>query len=190
MKLTEAQLPVQFLCEVADMIQPLASDPPCQHWLCSDATFSYCWPCARLARWFELDRMGPPPPASDWYERTEVEEEIIEGIDGGDWYSGESDTPQYCEMCGCLLRFSLTASGVDYTYEGFDPPSIGPEVFDNPDAIYELHEMLSQGAWVREAALVDALIKTATVVKALAADRAGITETGRKALALAEGEGK
>lgn len=175
-RVAEAEKPVRFLCEVADMIQPLASDPPCQHWLESDATFSYCWPCARLARWFEMDRMGPPPPQSHWYDRSAVEEEIIDGIDGGDWYSGESDTPQHCEMCGCLLSFSLTNYGVSYTYEGFEAPSIRPEVLNNPDAVYELHEMLSQGAWIDDREMIAALIDTANAVKAAYAGRAAISQ--------------
>lgn len=164
--------PIKLLCEVADMIHPFASDPPCQHWLCSDATYSYCWPCARLARWFEMDRVGPPPPPMPWYDRTEIDEEIVEGIDGGDWYSGESDTPQSCEMCHCLLRFSLTSYGVSYTMEGFEAPSIGPELFDNANAVYEIEQMLNHGAWDKDPELVAALMDTAEAVKAAFASRA------------------
>lgn len=165
MDVATVELPNKLLCEVADMIHPFASDPPCQHWLCSDATFSYCWPCARLARWFEMDRMGPPPPPSDWFDRSKTDEEILEGIDGGDWYSGESDTPQSCEMCHCLLRFSLTSYGVAYTMEGFEAPSIGPEILDNADAVYEIEQILSHGAWCEEPELVTALMDVAEAVK-------------------------
>ncbi len=168
--------PIRMLCEVADKLRPLESDPPCQHWLCSDATYSYCWPCARLARWFEMDRMGPLPPPSEWYNRSEVEEEINEGIDGGDWYSGESDTPQSCEMCHRLLRFSLTSYGCSYTLEGFEAESIGPETLANPDAVYELRQMLDQGAWDKDDELTAELVRTATRVNEILASRAALTE--------------
>jgi hypothetical protein len=115
-----------------------------------------------------------------WYDRTEVDEEIVEGIDGGDWYSGESDTPQSCEMCHCLLRFSLTSYGVGYTMEGFEASSISPEIFDNADAVYELEQMLSQGAWCEESELVAALMDTAEAVKTALAARSALAQSEEK----------
>jgi hypothetical protein len=108
---------------------------------------------------------GEPPPESEFlFACDEVEQEIRDGISGGDWYSGESDTPQYCEGCGCLLRFCLTSYGVSYTYEGFEADKIDSATISNPDAVYELCEMLERGAWSthrREIAALKATAKAA-----------------------------
>ena len=106
--------------------------------------------------------MGPPlPPETEWYNRSDVEEEICDGIDGGDWYSGISDTPQFCESCGQILKFRLTAYGVEYTLEGFAAASIGPETIANSAAVYELREMFEAGAWSEDRDLRRELRKTA-----------------------------
>lgn len=165
------QRPVKFLCEVADMLAPLACEPPPQHWLSSDATYSYCYSCARLARWLEMDVIGPVPPPSNSWDRDETEERILEGIEGGNFYSGESDTPQSCETCGCTLRFSLTSYGVEYTLEGFEASTIDPSNLENPDCVYELREMLDHGAWHKDDALVAEIVATATVVRQMLASR-------------------
>lgn len=171
--------PVKILLKVADRLRPLTCFPPPQHWLNSDATCSYCWGCARKARWEEMGLEGDlPADEGVRFDRSKVEEEICSGIDGGSWYSGESDTPQACETCGVTLAFHLTAYGVSYTIEGFEADSIDAQTLSNPDAIYSLREMLEQGAWVEDDNLVDQLKATATVVRRLLIERHRRASTG------------
>jgi hypothetical protein len=87
-------------------------NPPDQHWLDSDATFSYCWPCARQARWEEMGNVGPAPFETAFYYRDPIEENIRDGIDGGVGYSGTSDTTVQCEACGDTLHYWLTDYGI------------------------------------------------------------------------------
>lgn len=154
----------------ADLIAPLAIDAPSQHWLNSDATFSYCWPCARKAAWAEVGDGGecPAEPERTW-ENNKVEEKIAEAIDGGTWYSGTSDTPQSCETCGCTLSFSLTAYGVEYTLEGFEADSLMLDNLANPSCVYELKEMFDGIENIEDdnQALLDAIYDSAVMVRQL-----------------------
>jgi len=114
--------------QLYELVPPL--DPPPLHWLDSDATYSYCWPCARKARWHEMGNVGEPPIESDWWNRDPIEENIRSGIDGG-FDSSPSDTPEACETCGCTLRHTLTDYGVAAELDHFaaNPGfvTIGPE---------------------------------------------------------------
>ena len=79
-------------------------EPPYQHWLAgegSDAGPSYCRPCADKA----------------------VANGEGEFVDGG-FPGAEDDTCQHCEICGCLLHYSLTDYGVAQELEHFaeSPP--------------------------------------------------------------------
>lgn len=84
-------------------------DPPALHWLNSDATFSYCWNCAIVARGREFE-LGPLLVVSRWHP-DEWERRFFEGIDGG-FDGAPSDHPERCEICGCTLRHTLSDYGV------------------------------------------------------------------------------
>jgi hypothetical protein len=155
--------------EVADLLRPLAADPPPQHWLDSNHAVSYCWPCARKARWHELGNVGDPPAEVDWFRRDVTEQAIRDGIDGGDWYSGTADSPVACATCGCTLAFTLTECGVDYTMEGFEAGTLHPDNLTNPETVYELQRVFDQGAWATDPNLLAAVAATAAETKSLLA---------------------
>ena len=94
--------------EIVELMPPIDA-APC-HWLNRDSCYSYCWPCARKARWNELPSVGPVPEEVDWWKRDPIEELIQDGIDGG-WSGSESDHCEACELCGCTLEYSLTDYG-------------------------------------------------------------------------------
>lgn len=102
--------------ELYALVPPL--DPAPCHWLNSDATYSYCWPCARQTRWEEMGNVGPAPFETAWYYRDPIEENIRSGIDGG-FDSSPSDSPESCEVCGCTLRHTLTDYGVESELDHF-----------------------------------------------------------------------
>lgn len=119
-----------------DVMPPL--DPESLHWLSSDATFSYCYPCARKARLEEMGLATWPDAGTGYtWERTveqdaaaDLERELEEGIDG--WFdSSPSDSPESCETCGRTLRHTLTDYGVIAELDHFasDPGfgRFGPE---------------------------------------------------------------
>lgn len=103
--------------ELYALVPPI--DPPALYWLSSDATYSYCQPCAEKARLEELGLPGWPDVGSGFtWERTteqeaaaELAQEIEGGIDGG-FEQLPSDCPESCETCGCTLRHTLTDYGV------------------------------------------------------------------------------
>jgi len=87
-------------------------DPPYQHWLCDgDDGETYCWPCARTARWHQMGNVGPPPFEADWWLRDPIEENIRSGIDGG-FDCLNNDSTVSCATCGCTLAYTLTEYGV------------------------------------------------------------------------------
>lgn len=137
--MTQPETPVPDIAAVAGKLSELEwqlyalvppLDPPALHWLDSDATYSYCWPCARKARWHEMGNVGEPPAESDWWNRDPIEENIRSGIDGG-FDSASSDTPESCEICGCTLQHTLTDYGVSAELSHFaENPgfvTVGPE---------------------------------------------------------------
>ena len=105
-------------------------DPEPLHWLNSDATYSYCRPCARIARWAEMGNVGQPPIEADWWAHDPIEDNIRDGIDGG-FDSSPSDCPESCEKCGRTLRHTLTDYGVSAELDHFaENPGfghVGPE---------------------------------------------------------------
>lgn len=116
-------------------------NPPSQHWLYSDATYSYCWPCARQARWEEMGNVGPAPFESDrWWKRDPIEDNIREGIGGGDWYSATSDTTCQCETCGDTLHYWLTDYGLADEISYWTDEWSG-EVGDAQEAAYALDRL-------------------------------------------------
>lgn len=100
----------ELVTELVELVPPI--DPPFQHWLNpGDASYSYCWPCAREARWHEMGNVGQPPFEADWWQCDPIEENIRSGIDGGfDTLSG--DSPEACEICRRTLRYTLNDYGV------------------------------------------------------------------------------
>lgn len=122
--------------ELYALVPPI--DPPALHWLSSDATYSYCRPCAEKARLKELGLSDWPDAGSRYsWERTpeqqaaaDLAKEIEQGIDGGfDILS--NDCPQSCETCGCTLRHTLTDDGVLVQLNHFEInpgfETVGPE---------------------------------------------------------------
>jgi hypothetical protein len=131
-------------------------DPPSQHWLSSDATYSYCYPCARKARAAEMGIPAPPDEPSGFSWEPGVDEaqatyrEFEAGIDGGFDTSGD-DSPQSCETCGSTLRYTLTDYGVEEEIAGFEE---GPPSSIDPETSYALTRIflnLTQ-PWAEEAA--------------------------------------
>ncbi|HWU32820.1 MAG TPA: hypothetical protein VN108_08100 [Marmoricola sp.] len=102
--------------QLYELVPPI--DPPALYWLDGDATYSYCWPCARKARWHEMGNVGEPPFEADWWAHDPIEDNIRSGIDGGFDGSG-SDCPESCELCGCTLRHTLTEYGVSAELDHF-----------------------------------------------------------------------
>lgn len=95
--------------ELLRWVKPANPDPQC--WLTSDASDSYCYPCAREARARELRMIVTPPPVP-WYARNEFDRWFEEEIDGG--YPGQmpSDSPAFCATCGEMLAYDLTEAGI------------------------------------------------------------------------------
>lgn len=122
--------------ELYALVPPI--DPPALHWLSSDATYSYCWPCAKKARLKELGLAAWPDVGPSFsYDRTaeqqaaaELVETIENGIDGG--FDGlPGDQSESCESCGCTLRHTLTEDGVldELNHFEINPgfETVGPE---------------------------------------------------------------
>lgn len=85
------------------------------YWLMSDASASYCYPCARKAVAAEMEIVDTGEPTSRWdmeEEDRDTEELFRDAIDGGYGYSGESDVTASCETCGATLAYTLTDYGV------------------------------------------------------------------------------
>ncbi|MGR4893395.1 hypothetical protein ACIPPQ_20415 [Sphingopyxis sp. LARHCG72] len=118
--MAETEAPYQTLDrlenELYALVPPL--DPAPCHWLDSDATFSYCWACARQARWEEMGNVGPAPFEIAFYYRDPIEENIRGGIDGG-FDASASDSPESCEGCRRTLRHTLTEYGVETELDHF-----------------------------------------------------------------------
>lgn len=130
--------------EIMAMVPPI--DPPPQYWLDSDATFSYCYPCARKARATELG-LAEPPAERDWFERSEADEEFEDGIDGGAWYSGESDSTVACQTCGETLRYSLTDYGALSEIDHFLEFPVSQQRGIDGETTYALDRMFMHGDW-------------------------------------------
>lgn len=119
-------------------------DPPPLHWLDSDASYSYCWPCARKARWLEMGNVGDPPWEADWFDRDPIEENIRSGIDGG-FDGSSSDHTEACEMCGCTLRHTLTDYGVGQEIDHFIENPVGAPV--SAETSYEISRICLNLTW-------------------------------------------
>jgi hypothetical protein len=137
---------VEYLRGLAEQIfeRVAPSSPPPTCWLNSDATYSYCWPCAREARWKELPTFGPAPVDKDWLTRDPIEQMIRDVIDGGYYGQGESDNVERCESCGDLLAYSLTDYGARQEVEYFLEAPV--ETLE-PDTAYELAELIGHADW-------------------------------------------
>lgn len=122
---------------------PIRPEP--QHWLCSDAGESYCYPCARKARAAELG-IPVPPLTEDRFAKAEsaLEAQMSDGIDGGDWYSGESDGSAACATCGATLRYALTEYGVGQELAYFEETPHSPL---NGEATYALSRIFTALCW-------------------------------------------
>lgn len=120
-------------------------DPVC--WLNSDATYSYCWPCARDARARELGMIVTPRHPERWC-KNEYDRWFEEGIDGGYHGGGESDNPEHCETCGMLLAYSLTDYGARQEVDHFLRCPVDKQErlygFDSETA-YELDRIFAHG---------------------------------------------
>lgn len=107
----------------------LAAVPPIEpgpnFWLYSDSTESYCYAHAWEARWFELQPMGPPPPPPSGYGRSDFEETMDDGIGGT--IDGESDHTECCSVCGEMLSYILTSTGVGEEFNYFSENPISPD---------------------------------------------------------------
>ena len=84
-------------------------EPPAIYWLSSDASESYCWDCAIIARGREFE-LGPLLTPSEWI-RSEWENVHFEGIDGG--FDLESESTEACAICGRTLSYILTDYGLE-----------------------------------------------------------------------------
>lgn len=102
--------------ELYDLV-PQAEMPPC-YWLNSDGGPSYCWPCARQARWEEMGNVGPAPFETAFYYRDPIEENIRDGIDGG--FDCHADHTEHCETCGCVLSHLLTDYGQEQELDFYE----------------------------------------------------------------------
>ena len=92
-------------------------DPPVCHWLRDDAAESYCREHAWMTAWLKNNPIGPHPEEPDWIDKNDNDEEIAENIGG---YAGtDSDSPEYCSVCGRTLDYFLTEAGVDYELSHF-----------------------------------------------------------------------
>lgn len=99
----------QLEFEIYQLVPPI--DPPTCHWLNSDAGPSFCRKHAWEARWKELPSFGPCPEEPDWFRRSEMEELMADGIDGGPGMGCTSDHPEHCATCGRTLEYLLTETG-------------------------------------------------------------------------------
>lgn len=127
----------------------MAAVPPIKpgacHWLNSDAAFSYCWPCAREARWRQLPTIGPAPAETHGWHRDPQEDLIYDGIDG---YlgGGESDSPELCACCSCTLDYRLTDYGVREEVSAFlEGPTADGHV--TGEVTYALDRIFMSLAW-------------------------------------------
>lgn len=148
-----------------------AVDPPGCHWLNSDATHSYCWPCAREAAWRELPSIGPAPVEVDWWLRDPMETLIRDRIDGPQ--SGESDGIEHCHGCGRTLDCLLTDHGVDEELGHYAEHPIAPDETVDGERTYALSRVFLNLGWEgADPDRVEAAVRIAE--DALAAARAGV----------------
>jgi len=130
--MSDDQKPYELLRDLEarlyEAVPPL--DPPYLYWLTSDASYSYCRPCARKARWLEMGNVGDPPWEPRRFESDPIEENIFSGIDGG-FEQMNGDHCEVCETCGRTLWYTLTEYGVSEELDGHrENPgygSVGPE---------------------------------------------------------------
>lgn len=94
--------------EICKAVPPI--EPPAIHWLSSDASESYCWTCAIVARGREFE-LGPVLSVIDHWQRDEWQRAFFEGIDGG--FDIESESVEACAICGCTLSYILTDYGLE-----------------------------------------------------------------------------
>lgn len=117
-------------------------NPESQYWLMSDAGPSYCWDCAVKARAEEIG-LGPLlDPEKPSYLRTEYEEEYFRGIDGGTWYSAQSDGASHCFTCGKMLHYWLTDYGIDEELIAFEENEFGESLYEIAYGIDRLFELV------------------------------------------------
>ncbi len=135
-----------FIIEMHDKLVPHMPEVPDQHWLESDASISYCRPCAREARWKELPSFGPVPKEKPFYEVSEydLQDLINEGIDGGCHYSGMSDGSSNCHTCGDQLKYTLTDYGVEEEADHFLENPLTESDANNELAIYQIVKVLEK----------------------------------------------
>lgn len=142
-------------------------NPPPQHWMMSDATYSYCWPCAIKEREKEFG-LGPLlDPDKPSFCHTDLEEEFFHGIDGGEWYSATNDTTAQCETCGKTLHYWLTDYGIDEELGYFEESEMGGDLYETAYALDRLFELVDDDPRRdRVRALADAFLSHAAILKA------------------------